>query len=399
MDDAPGRLLVVDDNEMNRDMLSRRLSRRGHSVVAVEDGKLALERIAEESFEVVLLDIEMPGIDGLEVLRRMRHDHSPNDLPIIMATAKRESEDVVKALKLGANDYVTKPLDFPIVLARVQTQLSLKRSQDALRAAHERMRRDLLAAAKVQRDLLPTRRPEVEGVRFAWHYEPCDELAGDILNVIPLDDERTALYVLDVCGHGVRSSLLSVAMTHTLSRKGDSSSIITVPEGDRDRAEVADPATVAHRLSSLFPMAENGMLYATLGYGIIEGRARRFTYTCAGHPSPVLIRAGGRVTCHDEPGLPIGISLEDSNSGNPYQNFQLDLESGDRLYLYSDALIEERSPSGELFGVERLSTQLVETRDRSLEESIDGAIERLREWVGDAGFKDDLSIVSLEIGD
>jgi len=118
-----GKLLVVDDNEMNRDMLSRRLSRRGHTVVMAENGQKALELIEQQSFDVILLDIMMPGISGIEVLEIIRRSYSASDLPVIMATAKADSEDVVAALKLGANDYVIKPLDFPIVLARVQAQL------------------------------------------------------------------------------------------------------------------------------------------------------------------------------------------------------------------------------------------------------------------------------------
>ncbi len=119
-------LLVVDDEEMNRDVLSRRLERKGYRVVVAEGGREAIETVAREPIDLILLDIMMPGVDGLEVLRTLRRRHSANELPIIMATAKGESEDVVQALDLGANDYVVKPLDFPVVLARVQAQLRNK---------------------------------------------------------------------------------------------------------------------------------------------------------------------------------------------------------------------------------------------------------------------------------
>ena len=123
MNSEHGKLLVVDDNEMNRDMLSRRLGRKGHSVVTAEDGRAALERIQQEPFELVLLDIEMPGMDGFEVLRTIRETFDASDLPVVMATARTESDDIVRALKSGANDYVTKPLDFPVVqVDRAQTQ-------------------------------------------------------------------------------------------------------------------------------------------------------------------------------------------------------------------------------------------------------------------------------------
>ena len=127
-----GKLLVVDDNEMNRDMLSRRLSRRGHTVVTAEDGQKALELIQQGLFDVVLLDIMMPGISGIEVLKIIRRSYSASDLPVVMVTAKGDTEDVVAALKLGANDYVIKPLDFPIVLARIQTQLETYRHHKTL---------------------------------------------------------------------------------------------------------------------------------------------------------------------------------------------------------------------------------------------------------------------------
>ena len=131
------RLLVVDDNELNRDMLSRRLGGQGFVVDAAEDGSRALDRIDEQAFDLVLLDVMMPGLSGIDVLRRLRERFSESDLPVIMATARDASEDVVEALRLGANDYVTKPLDFSVVLARIETQLALKRQTQEIRRLAE----------------------------------------------------------------------------------------------------------------------------------------------------------------------------------------------------------------------------------------------------------------------
>ncbi len=147
-DPGVDRLLVVDDNEMNRDMLSRRLKSKGYVVEVAEDGQHALDMLAKSSFDLILLDVMMPGISGIDVLRAVRQTKSRADLPIIMATAKDESEDIVEALKLGANDYVTKPIDFPVALARVQSQLALKRAQDQVKrlAAGLARRNDLIKA-------------------------------------------------------------------------------------------------------------------------------------------------------------------------------------------------------------------------------------------------------------
>jgi adenylate cyclase len=123
-----GSLLVVDDNEINRDVLSRRLVQRGYCVAVAADGRQALQMLMSQPFDLVLLDIMMPGMSGFELLTILRERHSAAELPVIMATASDQSSDIVAALTLGANDYVTKPLDFPVVLARIRTQLSLKRA-------------------------------------------------------------------------------------------------------------------------------------------------------------------------------------------------------------------------------------------------------------------------------
>jgi class 3 adenylate cyclase len=137
IDPGSTRLFVVDDNELNRDMLSRRLGSRGYAVELAEDGERALARLEEQTFDLMLLDVMMPGLSGIDVLKRVRERWPESDLPVIMVTARDTTEDVVEALQLGANDYVTKPLDFPVVLARVETQLTLKRQKGEIRRLAE----------------------------------------------------------------------------------------------------------------------------------------------------------------------------------------------------------------------------------------------------------------------
>ena len=138
MKSRPGRLLIVDDNEMNRDMLARRLARKGYVIGLAESAKELLPRVKEDGIDLVLLDIEMPEVTGLDALQVLRESYSPIELPIIMVTAKNQSDDIVKALEMGANDYLTKPVDFPVALARIGTQLSHKQAQEALRESEER---------------------------------------------------------------------------------------------------------------------------------------------------------------------------------------------------------------------------------------------------------------------
>jgi DNA-binding response OmpR family regulator len=128
----PFRLLVVDDIEDNRILLSRRFSRRGYLIAEADSGPAALDLIAQQEFDLVLLDVMMPGLNGIDVLRQIRASHSPDTLPVIMITAKAANVDVVEALELGANDYITKPVDFSVAFARAQTQLTRKQSKQAL---------------------------------------------------------------------------------------------------------------------------------------------------------------------------------------------------------------------------------------------------------------------------
>jgi class 3 adenylate cyclase len=131
---AEGRILVVDDEPGNRDLLARRLARAGHTVACAPDGTTALRCLEDEEFDLVLLDVMMPDLDGLEVLARIRATREPTDLPVVMATALDRSDDVAHALRRGANDYVTKPFDMPVVLARVATHLQTRRARHAILA-------------------------------------------------------------------------------------------------------------------------------------------------------------------------------------------------------------------------------------------------------------------------
>ena len=392
MSQTQASLLLVDDNEMNRDMLSRRLERRGFSVVLAKDGQQALDLIQAQRFDLVLLDVMMPGIDGLQVLKHVRATHSMKDLPIVMATAKDQSEDVVRALELGANDYVTKPLDFPVVLARIQTQLSLKRASEALQAAHARMKRDLEAAAQIQYSLMPSALPSGRVGKFAWKYQPCDELAGDILGVEQLDEKHVGLYVLDVSGHGVPSALLAVTLSRVLSHTGEGSILTRPPQNGSRQPGLTPPSEVAAHLNRRFPMNPETRQYFTLAYGILDADSREFVFTSAGHPGPVHLRQGEQPQVLTTCGFPIGWF-----PNVVYEESRITLEPGDRLILYSDGLVDAAGPQGEHFGKERLLKAIENERSTPLGKSLDVLLEVVKEWCGAGGLDDDVSILGIEI--
>ena len=388
MNDMKGNLLVVDDNEMNRDMLSRRLSRRGNTVTTAEDGHIALELIKENAFDVILLDIMMPGISGIDVLKTLRQSYSPAELPIIMATAKSDNEDIIEALKLGANDYVTKPLDFPVVLARVNTQLTLKYSQDALKAAHDRMKRDLNAAAQIQQTLLPYDLPTMDTIEIAWKFHPCDELAGDFLNIFKLNENELGIYVMDVMGHGVPAALLSFSVSRNLSPLAGSDSIV-LKSGEQ--APVS-PVDVLTRLNTVYPFQASNNRFFTLLYGILDRRDGQFRYALAGHPGPLIISSDQSIQDLTANSFPVGI-VEEAD----FQESTIKLNPGDRMYLYSDGIIEETNEDEDQFEISRLQESLKEGRSSTIEKSIDQTVDAIVAWHGTEHLSDDLSMIGIEM--
>jgi DNA-binding response OmpR family regulator len=119
-----GHILIVDDDEANRHLLSRRLLRAGYSVHAVDGGRAALDYLAATPVDMVMLDIQMPEMSGLDVLRIIRTNAATCQLPVVLVTAKALADDVATGYALGANDYITKPIDFASMLARLQAVLT-----------------------------------------------------------------------------------------------------------------------------------------------------------------------------------------------------------------------------------------------------------------------------------
>jgi sigma-B regulation protein RsbU (phosphoserine phosphatase) len=401
-------ILVVDDDESNRESLRRRLARHGYTVIAAESGTAALEYMERQSFDLVLLDVMMPGMSGLEVLERVRRTRSPTQLPIIMATAKDASEDVVSALENGANDYVTKPLDFAVVLARVKTQLLLKRSVDRVvdlerhltarnveleRAnvkleGHAALRKlELEAAARIQKTFLPLASPKVEGAEFAWLFEPCQELAGDALNILQLDADHVAFYVLDVSGHGVAASLLAVAATRLLSSIGHGDSIVMRTHGGVSLP--VSPAEVAGALNERFTWNPETGQYMTLFYAVLNVKTKELTYVSAGHPGAIQIVRGKEAGTLEGTGQPIGV-------GEAYEQHVIQLMREDRIYLYSDGVTEAMNPLQELYGEYRLMSLLQSGRHEDLAGSVAALQVELREWHGGGAAKDDISVLGME---
>ncbi|MBI2191495.1 MAG: SpoIIE family protein phosphatase [Planctomycetes bacterium] len=410
-----GSLLIVDDDEESLTLLATRLQRRGFQVTLAKDGNEALEWTLKKSFDLILLDVMMPGVNGVEILRTIRFTRSALELPIIMTTAVDENKEIAHTFEIGANDYVTKPIDFSVLLARIQTQLSLRRSvQTSFRLeqslaqrnqeleaanaeisrANRRMQMELQAAAELQKALLPAGLDQIPGIQAVWTFEPCEELAGDIFNLFRLDDDNLGIYLLDVSGHGVKAALLSVTLSHLLSPLRASSSLLVQLTPDDPGYRLTAPKEVARELNRRFPFDPAKEQFFSLFYGILDLKARQIRYVSAGHPGLLFQRRDHPPVVLQPTEGAIGLSLDAEGDER-----QLTWEAEDRLYLCSDGILEATNPADEEFGLNRVAEQLQETRALPVRESLSALMGRLREWYGAERPKDDVSILAVEFLD
>jgi sigma-B regulation protein RsbU (phosphoserine phosphatase) len=253
------------------------------------------------------------------------------------------------------------------------------------------MVRDLKAAAKVQRSLLPAADVELPSTRVSWRYVPCQSLAGDFLNVFPLDDEHAGLFVVDVSGHGVPSSLMAVAVGRFLTPKVSDSSLLVRQAAD-GRVAVVPPAEVATQLNRLFQADEFSGLYFTLLYGVLHLPSGRLDYVSGGHPALLRLPAdGGPGDFHGAESFPIAFVPDVQ-----YEQKTLQLAPGDRVYLYSDGVPEAMDKGQNPYGEEAMTQCLQGARGAALDESVAGLLAAVEQWCQPVGPLDDVSILGIE---
>lgn len=266
----------------------------------------------------------------------------------------------------------------------------IDRQNQDLSRANDRMKRDLDAAARVQRTLLPEKLPAIPGLRFAWSYKPCDELAGDALNIEPINDSLIALYLLDVSGHGVPAALLSVTAVRSLHPVAGGAACLVAGPGANP--EAVPPIEVASKLNALYPMESNGSHYFTLVYGLLDIHTRQLRFTAAGHPGPILARRGEPPRRIELSGLPIGMF-----DAADYEQSVLDLQPGDRLYFHSDGLTEEVDAQDQEFGDDRLLSAIAQGQSLELDQAVQSLVQKVIAWRGEDHLRDDVSILAVSV--
>ncbi|MFQ5600212.1 MAG: PP2C family protein-serine/threonine phosphatase [Candidatus Krumholzibacteriia bacterium] len=393
---APGTgkatILIVDDNPVNRLLFDRLVKRAGHESVVLDDGEAALRFLQcnPDGVDTILLDVMMPGIDGLEVTRRIRRNHRGDYIPIVLVTAKNTQEDIVAGLDAGADDYGVKPVQLAELLARLRSALRIRRMDSELRRAAATMRNDLQAARDLQLEMIPSTPVRLGNAEFLYDYRASHIVAGDIFNYFEIDERTCGFYLADVSGHGVAAAMLAIWVSRTLQPATSVNNLVRRATPGVSGYLPTPPDEVCAALDTL--LENNGTdKYLTAVYATLDHGTGELTYCRAGHTCPILARADGGIAELEKGGPAVGISL-----GLGFSRGTVRMQPGDRLFIYSDGLTESKSPCGEQFGDVRLKAGLAANRRKPMKEQLEAVLETVLQHRGSDVLDDDLTVVGVE---
>ena len=387
------KILIAEDHELSRFKLQNDLEKWGHEVVAAEDGEEAWSLFQQGEFSIVITDWDMPNKNGLELVKQIRSTESDEYVYVIMLTARTEKHDLVTGMGAGADDFLAKPVHRDELQVRLRAGIRITKLNRELAETNRQMKNSLDAAAQTRRSFLPTSKPEIAGFDFAWEHQPCDELGGDMLSIVPLNEKTIGLYVLDVTGDGVPAALLATTLIKVMSPATDPASLLVERNDDQAEPRVLEPVEVAKKLNQRFAATQEQKQFFTLAYGVLNLESREFCYTSAGHPPVLHLRSNASPAMLDVSGFPIGMAPESEE----FSQESIVLQSGDRLLIYSDGIPDTMNEEGEVFGAVNLLESVNKHNQLSLYEMLQALTGDLGTWRGDAAVNDDVSILAFEV--
>jgi len=366
-------ILIVEDNPAGLEIMQVRLAANNYQVITATDGEKGLAQAEKHLPDLILLDIMMPKMDGLEVCRRIKNNPDLPFMPIIMVTAKTDSKDIIAGLEAGGDEYLTKPVDHGSLVARVKSMLRIKELHDTVLEQSAQLKIQLKTAAKIQTLFWPDL-PDLEGAARLWAVsEPASYVGGDFYDVITLPDRSILAYVADVSGKGVPAALIMAALSTGI------------------RAE----ALLHDDLNSLLQAVNTGMfnLASDEGYFVTIVLLRYWPITGkielirAGHLDPLIVSEKEVKKIPYLRGISLGV-LKDVN----FESSELSLRSGESLLLFSDGVTEAENEKKELFGEDRLLDYLQNTQ---IVPRGKGLLDVISKWRGEAEVNDDLTILEI----
>ena len=363
------RVLLIDDQAIVGEAVRRMIASQGAvEYRSVQDPTQAIATAVEFKPTVILQDIEMPAINGLELLPQYRAHEALRDVPVIMLTGKEDPAVKADAFARGASDYLVK-LPHPVELvARIRHhsrgyryQLERNAAFEALRESEAHMKSEIQRAAAYVRSLLD---PPLESgdVIADWRFVPCEALGGDVFGYHWIDENHLAAYVIDVSGHGVGPALMGV------------SAMNLIRSGSLEREQVLDPTRTLQALNAAFQMSRHDGMYFTVWYGVYDHRTRELAWAGGGHPPSFLVRAGGGIERLDSTTFMVG-AMEDYDA----PTMRTQLSAGDRLYLFSDGVFEIHLAGGGIWGLDSLEQCLrAKSASTAAGATLDGVVDESR---------------------
>jgi sigma-B regulation protein RsbU (phosphoserine phosphatase) len=377
-------VLLIDDQmivgETVRRMLAPEKDIRFHFC---QDPTQAIKVAADVSPTVILQDLIMPEVDGLTLVKFFRAHKKLKDVPLIVLSSKEEAVTKAEAFALGANDYLVKLPDRIELIARIRYHskgyinlLQRNEAYEALFKSQQVLAAQLASAAEYVVSLLPE--PIRNGkIVTDWRYVPSAQLGGDSLGYHWIDEENFAMYLLDVCDHGVGPALLSVSALNVLRSQ-------TLPSTD-----FRIPEQVLGALNQTFPMEKQNGLYFTLWYGVFNRASKSITYASAGHPAGLLISADNEMTELLTKNMFIG-GMPDID----YRSGSIEVATPARLYIFSDGVFEVSDTEGAMWSFQDLKNFVREALAANGSE-IDLLYARQRGRRGGADLEDDFSMLKI----
>ncbi len=370
-------ILVVDDSRMNRMVLNKSLSMEGYELIEAESADAALKILDYRKPELILLDVVMPEMTGFDLCRLLKQQKTTREIPIIFITSLDSTEDKIKGLELGAVDFITKPFNTAEILARVRTQVMLRQMYRTILETNQRIQKDLATARRIQQNLLPARELELPGhVAFEYVYLPCDELGGDFFDIHQLSPHQVLFYILDVSGHGVASSLITIFTKIFFSINGKSGHT---------------PGQLLHMLNQQFFRERLTEKYVTVFLGILDTNTGRLTWSSAGQSvSPILYSSSHEqlLSMHS---FPIGL-LENVMYTDEVCEFQADAS----LLLYSDGVMDIQTDTGQpIFDEQALLAYIRAEKTQAHPGMVDALFSYIRQKARAEDFPDDVTIFLL----